>query len=140
MGVFLDRQVQRRIRRVQDGRPRATIGDPRHAHLTEWVASPLVSALSPATAVSVGVNHLSQAFLLHRPETETVVQQLPQQIQPIAIQPLCQLAWVIRPPGYRLTAPPTRQTVRTARLMPLRHHWMRILASGSFFIGVLVGR
>jgi len=109
--VFLDRQVQRRVRRVQVDPSSGPVGDPRHAHLTEPGGQPSpVSTLGPATPVSLDVDHIGQALLPHRPKIETVLQQLPQQRQPIGVQPFFQLS--MGHPGRLATGQPRHQPVK----------------------------
>ena len=79
VGVFLDRQVQRGVRRVQVGLSPRPVGDARHRDRAEPGGQPpLVPVLGHAPPVPVGVDHLDQALLSYRPQIQTVLQQLAQ--------------------------------------------------------------
>jgi hypothetical protein len=106
--VLADRQVERRVGRVQVGMPLAPVGQPFDLDLPEHGAKcPPVAGLHPTARHLADIEHLLEAWFVTGSQLEMVLQQPTQQLTPAQVELLLQLA--VGEPTRRVAVEPAHQ-------------------------------
>jgi hypothetical protein len=120
--VPLDRQIQRRVGRMQIRQPRRPVSQPLHRHRAEHrLERPGVPGLDPTTRHPLITDDLIQALLANRPQRQMIIEQPPQQLPPVAVKTLLKLG--VRQPRRIRPVQEAQQRLEllTARSEPSRH-------------------
>ena len=144
MGVTLDRQVQRRVGRMQipdAGRP---VRQPLDRHRPEHrLQRTPMTGLDPTARHTLITDDLVQALLADRAQREMVIEQPAQQLPPVAVKMLLKLG--VREPAAsvpskkhssdsncsRLAANPAGRPNRCASSCPQAHLWLHHRYQGA---------
>ena len=96
--MALDRQVQRRVSRMQVPQPGRPVGQPPDRHCPEHrLQRARVAGLNPPAPGPLIADHLINALLAEGPQRQMVSQQPAQQLPPVPVKTLLQLG--MREPG-----------------------------------------
>jgi hypothetical protein len=130
MGVPLDRQIQRRVGRMQIPEAGRPVRQPLHGHGAEHrLKRAHMTGLDPAARHPLITDDLIQALFADRAQREMVIKQPAQQLPPVAVKMLLKLG-VREPRGVRpVQEAQQRLELLTARHKPGRHGRIAVRAA-----------